>query len=100
MRIATVIAVVALVAVAVAVAFGLLDRRPPPIRALAVPVTIHFAGRAEIWVDGDSAGAFVDSTRLPLAPGRHRLEVRDGPRVLRRQVLVLDGTAPLFDFGN
>jgi serine/threonine protein kinase len=71
-------------------------RHLPP----TVMVTIRWSGRATVFLDGREVGIFVDGARLGVVPGGHRMEVRTREQTQARDVLVLVGTQPEYDFGD
>ncbi len=62
-------------------------------------VLLRFAGRATVWVDGREVGAWEGQIRLGLSPGPHTLELRSATGIERREIMLLAGTEPAFDFG-
>ena len=68
--------------------------------AMDVPVLIRFSGHGKVLVDGRDMGEADDTLRLRLAPGPHRLLLHHGADERALDVVVLEGTDPVFDFSG
>jgi len=63
-------------------------------------VLLRFPGEAKIAVDGTHMGQWESSVRLSIPPGKHVIEVHLAGRVVSRDVLLIPGTSPVFDFDS
>ncbi|MEE8408377.1 MAG: serine/threonine-protein kinase [Myxococcota bacterium] len=74
------------------------DVLPHAVDGKDVFILLEYPGHARIWVDGHEVGAWDDQVRLALPPGKHTLEVHFTTGVVRRDVLLIADTQPVFEF--
>jgi serine/threonine-protein kinase len=61
-------------------------------------VLLLFPGRAAVHIDGAELGSWEGQVRLGMPPGAHVLEVVFASGTVRREVMLLAGTSPVFEF--
>lgn len=61
-------------------------------------ILVKYPGHAGIWIDGNEMGAWDDQVRLALPPGKHSIELHFPSGVVHRDVLLVAGTKPVFEF--